>query len=329
MHVALGNLAAGGATAYFDNHLKPGYPTLPSNLSAFVDYFSRPDTPNHRLQKHFTQFISKKQYDEVFQSTEGKVLDRARLNANQAPGASCILTIVPTQDRFVLKDTELGHGFALRLGIPAVATHPGLSTLRCAKCGVSLLHDLGHAVNCDKQERTSMHDEVKTTGIHRNAMACGLASKVEPSRLHPHDNKRRVDVSIAFPDGRKLVDVSIIDTLCATHVHATATEPHGAVLRKERQKIQHHAGTALRFGMEIVPFIVDLHGSHGPDARKLLRLMAEHCPRPRLFGQNPKTMIIEEMAASGVAILRVCARVTRLAYADAHSAMGLVGVGVG
>ena len=90
-------------------------------------------------------------------------------------------------------------------------------------------------------------------------------------------------------------------------------------MRKEREKIKHHHDTAERFEMEIVPFIVDLHGSHGPDARKFLRLLADFRPRPRLSGEDPKARVYEEMAASCVLIARKGAEVCRLAYADAHA----------
>ena len=121
-----------------------------------------------------------------------------------------------------------------------------------------------------------------------------------------------------LPEGSKLVDVSIVDPLCATNVRASAKEKQGFVLRKERGKIKHHHGTAERFEMEIVPFIVDLHGSHGPDARKFLQFLASFRPRPRLSGENPKARVYEEMAASCVLIACKGAEVCRLAYADAH-----------
>ena len=124
---------------------------------------------------------------------------------------------------------------------------------------------------------------------------------------------------VHLPEGSKLVDVSIVDPLCATHVRASAKEKQGFVLRKEREKIKHHHDTAERFEMEIVPFIVDLHGSHGPDARKFLRLLADFRPRPRLSGEDPKARVYEEMAASCVLIARKGAEVCRLAYADAHA----------
>ena len=42
------------------------------------------------------------------------------------------------------------------------------------------------------------------------------------NKLHPQDNKRRVDLVVHLPEGSKLVDVSIVDPLCATHVRASA-----------------------------------------------------------------------------------------------------------
>ena len=93
-------------------------------------------------------------------------------------------------------------------------------------------------------------------------MDCGLAADVEPTKLHPQDNKRRVDLMAHLPQGSKLVDASIVDPLCASHVRASAKEKQGLifVLRKEREKIKYHHDTAERFEMEIVPFIVDLYG---------------------------------------------------------------------
>ena len=68
--------------------------------------------------------------------------------------------------------------------------------------------------------------------------------------------------------------------------------------------------------MEIVPFIVDLHGSHGPDARKFLRLLADFRPRPRLSGENTKARVDEEMAASCVLIARKGAMYVLLPFKD-------------
>ena len=136
-------------------------------------------------------------------------------------------------------------------------------------------------------ERTTMHDMGKPEQ-RANAMDCGLAADVEPTML------------------------------------ASSKEKQGFVLRKEREEIKHHHETAERFEMEIVPFIVDLHGSHGPDARKFLRLLAHFRPRPRLSGENPKARVYE-VAASCVLIARKGAEVRRFAYADAHAVRHLQG----
>ena len=120
-----------------------------------------------------------------------------------------------------------------------------------------------------------------------------------------------------------LVDVSVISSLCKTHIKASAEGPVGALLRKETQKCKHHEATAQRYEMEFVPFIVDMHGAHGPDAIHLLKRLAAQCPRPRLAGQHPKAQIYEEMAASAISILRSVTRVLRLGYADAFAARGV------
>ena len=49
-----------------------------------------------------------------------------------------------------------------------------------------------------------------------------------------------------------------------THIKASAKGPVGALLKKETQKCKHHEATAQRYEMEFVPFIVDMHGAHGP-----------------------------------------------------------------
>ena len=128
-----------------------------------------------------------------------------------------------------------------------------------------------------------------------------------------------MDLKVVFDTGTVLVDVAVINPLCATHVRASAKDAQGAVIKKERAKIAHHIATSKKFEMEIVLFVVDTHGSHGPDARKFLKRMAQHRPRPRLSGQHPLADYYAEMAASGVAILRAFALTTRLAFSDAHT----------
>ena len=175
---------------------------------------------------------------------------------------------------------------------------------------------------CAKAERTSIHDHIKTTGLKAHADDCSILARTEPSELHPDDNMRRVDLVLSFPEGNVLVDVSVISPLCKTHVKVSASEPQGALLKKEAAKCRHHKATSVRYEMEFVPFIVDMHGSHGRDAIQLLKRLCAQCPRPRLAGQHPKARIYEEMAASATAILRSATLVIRLAYADAHAAAG-------
>ena len=311
LDLVLRNLVARGAVDYFAQHLRRGFPVLPGTLVKFVDYFSMAETPISKLQKHFSTYSSKKKFEEVFQRHGSDESLRARLLTNSSPGASLAWTVLPNSDRLVMSDGAMRYKLSQLLNVSPVAVSQNIASLQCAKCHKSLLDDPSHPPNCDMPERTTMHDMVKH-GLRANAMDCGLAADVEPTKLHPEDNKRRVDLVVHLPEGSKLVDVSIVDPLCATHVRASAKEKQGFVLRKEREKIKHHHDTAERFEMEIVPFIVDLHGSHGPDARKFLRLLADFRPRPRLSGEDPKARVYEEMAASCVLIARKGAEVCRL-----------------
>ena len=61
------NLVARGAVDYFAQHLRRGFPVLPGTLVKFVDYFSMAETPISKLQKHFSTYSSKKNFEEVFQ----------------------------------------------------------------------------------------------------------------------------------------------------------------------------------------------------------------------------------------------------------------------
>ena len=68
LHKCLEVLAASGAADYFDKHLNASCPHLPRSVAEFIDYFGRAGTPTYRLQKHFMSFLTKKQYDRVFQT---------------------------------------------------------------------------------------------------------------------------------------------------------------------------------------------------------------------------------------------------------------------
>ena len=319
---SLDYLKAEGADDYFEKHLNKSCPALPCDVPHFVNYFSSAGKPVLQLQKHLTSFINKKQHDVVFQHTEGRLEERARLLTNSAPGASLMLTTVPKEPRFEQTTEETRMAFAIRLGISPIVVHPSTKTLLCSTCHVSLLDEPTHPILCvpAMKERTSAHDTIKTTGLKGYADDCGVYAKVEPSELHPEDNMRRVDLVLSFPEGNVLVDVAVIAPLCKTHIKDTAKESQGALIKKETAKCKHHHATSVRHEMEFVPFIADLHGSLGRDAIHLLIRLSAQCPRPRLAGQHPKSRVYEEMAAVAMVILRSVCLVTRLAFADAHAA---------
>jgi hypothetical protein len=110
---SLDYLKAEGADDYFEKHLNKSCPALPCDVPHFVNYFSSAGKPVLQLQKHLTSFINKKQHDVVFQYTEGRLEERARLLTNSAPGASLMLTTVPKE-----KKTPGGSGRSTLLRAP-------------------------------------------------------------------------------------------------------------------------------------------------------------------------------------------------------------------
>ena len=96
---------------------------------------------------------------------------------------------------------------------------------------------------------------------------------MQPSGLHRHHRgklvvegkQKRMDIVITLPTRRVWIDVSVINPLAPSYLRYK--DPKTS---REKAKTASWGGHAKRTGVELIPFVVDVYGGIGKQAKEWL-----------------------------------------------------------
>ena len=191
---------------------------------------SVPRTPFPSAQKVLDTPMVKIQESKVL-ATAPDQAGKARLIAAAAPHSGAFLHALPCAPLGTrLDNASLRIAVALRLGAPVCMPH-------ICVCGAAVDNTGRHGLSCRKSAgRLSRHSAVNDL-IKRALMSAEIPSRLEPTSLARHDNRRPDGMSLTpWSNGRCLAwDFTCPDTLAPSHLNNAVNGP-GVVANERRSR---------------------------------------------------------------------------------------------
>ena len=256
-------------------------PLLPTTASSFFQLFAPSVTPSslqHQLSQQATESVFKASLQlakEMKKVDEGLAL--TRLRAISAPRAWTWKVVAPTSKELELTDTEYRMSSRFNLGLMPIGgatTLPAICPL-CKNKRNTISGDPWHFLSCTPLHRGEVnvrHDNVNRA-LYRCALLMGFPARMEPTGLDL-DNRYRPDLLLTLPGRHILTDVAIVHSLAPGKVrsgHAVL----GSAREMEGNKRRHYAKLVALHRYELLPFVMETSGGMGPDAERLVEIMAE------------------------------------------------------
>ena len=244
-----------------------------------------------RLQHQLTQGFHRRQRDALLQSPLSP-LDRARLLAVAAPGASAGFDAVPCMSDCVLPCDSLRISVRELLGLPPVPDGLRLGE-RCRWCGFDLAKDPYHCRSCNNFEnryRIDIHNGTVRL-LQRAVVGSGNSAVIEPPSTDPFGLKRP-DAEIRLGTHLYRVDVTHPYPLSATYVDdgkGVSMEELGAARKAAIGKSVKHDHIPID---QMVAYSVDTFGGTSDDVGFLDRQILKN------YDADRATMLPEEVKAT-------------------------------
>lgn len=206
-------------------------------------------------------------------------LDRARLLASSTKPSLKWLQAVPSRHLGLLLDNDSARiAVALRLGNKVCEPHVCI-------CGEMVNSNGYHALSCNiTKSKYARHAEINKI-VSMAFSSAGFPNRLEPSGLSRRDGKRPDGItSYPWSRGKSLIwDVTVVDTVAASHVNMTSVKCGGAADQAERNK--HNNYIDLKGEYVFTPLAFESFGAVGPETssflKKLGKLMARRTGEPR------------------------------------------------
>ena len=194
----------------------------------------------------------------------------ARLLAVSAKGAGNWLKAIPNLPSHVLNDTHYQLAMRLRLGLPP----NDIMQSNCGACKAPLHNDIWHYLSCVKRRKNELnmrHDQVNRA-LELYSLHAGIIARVEPSGLS-QDDRMRPDLQLLMDQYNKLVDVTIVNPTCPSHIKQGQTQLKTAHDACE-QKRNKYKNVARQQHAEFIPFAIEMYGGLSNSARSLIQQIA-------------------------------------------------------
>ena len=180
--------------------------------------------------------------------------DRARLLAVSSPNSSDWLHALPIASCGLLLDDEAVRvAIGFRLGAKICEPH-------ICVCGSQVDARGVHGLSCKRSSgRVSRHNNINDI-IWRALIKAGVPAKKEPVGLSRSDGKRPDGLTlIPWCSGRCAVwDVTVVDTMAKSYIHATASTIAGAAELADTRKMAKYLNLASSY--EVIPVAFETMG---------------------------------------------------------------------
>ncbi len=233
-----------------------------TSASCFTHY----ERSRTNLQHQLTELAQQHEFDESLANAKANISTLARLRASAAPKASLWLSAVPTSAEFRLENWEFENAARFRLGISPLEYMQDY----CRACNVDLQAAPWHHLSCPKRRKpvTRRHDIVVRM-LNSWITKLGAFSCVEPRRLSDED-ERRPDIDVQLGNQRFLIDVTVRNPTCPSHLVAASKKSLATAAAAEREKTTKYRDIAKDNDATFVPFAIETYGGIGDEANKFV-----------------------------------------------------------
>ena len=203
-------------------------------------------------------------FENLFQQANN-VHEKARLLAISSESASDWLHALPIPSLGLhLDPIALGIACGLRLNAKVCQPHVCI-------CGAMVEENGRHGLACGRQQgRHPRHSEINEL-VKRALVQAQQPAIREPRGLTRTDDKRTDGMTqFAWKEGKNLLwDVTVADTLCASHVNRCSKYPGAAAEKLESNKFTTYR--ELLDNYYFVPVGIETFGAWGPEGHKLIK----------------------------------------------------------
>ena len=225
-------------------------------LEGFGKFFTR------KLQNLLTKKCEQIKYSAMEDGRSEEEAARAR--ATKSYGAGAALLAKPTS-----AGTTIPPG-AIRL---AAQNRLGTAEFKASKCACGEAHPtITHVLSCKKLRGRFVRHDVIVNLLASITRRLGLTAITEVMVVE--GKQKRMDIVITLPTRRVWIDVSIINPLAPSYLRHK--DPKSS---REKAKTSNWGAHAEQRGVEFIPFIVDVYGGIGEQAKKWLGELARVAAR--------------------------------------------------
>jgi hypothetical protein len=223
----------------------------------------------------------------------------SRWNSIKKGAFKFVLNSIPDKKHRIFTSVRFASLLRHFLGLGHNVNHLSKFFDRCNKCEMVVLQDGSHSLDCKKNSVYRRHDDIKTIV----AAACsnaGLRTKVELSGANPESQERPADVAIfGWDHSDAWVDVAVVNPGCASHKDKASRVEDYTLDLSATNKRRKYGKLARDMDVTFIPFIMDVYGNLGKEARACLKRICGIGARRN--GLNPKEFykeILEKLVCS-------------------------------
>jgi hypothetical protein len=271
---------------------------LPPSAQNTISYYASDGKgASYKLQKQLTDLHFRRCSTQMHEALETK-LDQARWNSTTGEKAGRVFKIHPTRTDLRLNKTESQICARMWAGL---TPFPASDMPKHCKCGASLVSDKDHWLSCPKVKRRAIrnrHDAI----VHAVADGCqtaGMLVNIEPSSMDGHSRKRP-DLEISASNKKLLVEVSVVCATAPSHINVASTRRGQAAFEREEAKIGKYKLLAMAAGAELIPFVVEAHGTFGLRSLNFIKRIVSHGKEFR--ATSPKLPTLKKDLTDRIAI---------------------------
>ncbi|MDR5730279.1 MAG: reverse transcriptase domain-containing protein [Terriglobia bacterium] len=300
--------------------------TLPSDAAVLHHHFA--SHPHPELQHVLTADAEKMVFNRLVAQASSPH-DQARIKAASADKASLCLTAAPTSETR-LDDSSFQLKVRHTLGLRPAEILP-MRCRFCAHANGDLQTNPWHPLSCPRiagTKGTGRHNEVVQVLAGWITKLGGYVRIEQPLRLTTVQGEQEIipDIDAQLGGSRYLIDVSIADPTCPSHVNKGAKEPLAVAAEVERKKhdIYRDLANQIRPKPVVVPFVIESYGGFGVEATEFVkRLITQAATMASVW--QPAEFVHSIFWSISCAVQRWNSRIMRDALCGTDSASGRFG----
>ena len=211
-----------------------------------------------KLQNLLTKMCEQTKYRAM---EDGRTAEEAaRARATKSYGSCAAMLAKPTSAGTTIPPSALRFAAQNRLGT---------AVFGASKCACGVAHPtVAHALSCKKLRGRFVRHDVIVNLLAKMCCEAGFTTTTEVMVVE--GKQKRMDLVITLPTGRVWIDVSFVNPLAPSYL--SDKDPKAT---REKAKVTRWGNDARRRGVTFVPFIIDIYGGIGGQAKEWLGEIAK------------------------------------------------------